>query len=280
LGQPIAAPRDDKREVIPEQLSKWTIYDPDPVRSIPTPEQRDADPLEFGYFLMDLSDRAEAALKVGKFKKALPYFDAMAKAVPNRSISYAKLCMCYRAIDDWKSAEEQCSIALQKDGVRVEDFLAYAGLLFEKKSHFGPEETEKITAVIQHVRQQLPTSTLADELQCQLGLKLEDAARLKDCTQRLAASAPTDPKTMTYQWSYAMLRGDTAEAKRIIDHARRTSAIPAAALSKMEESTRHSRFTARVLVRNSWFLATAAVLLASGFLVYVFVARRRQLAVG
>ncbi len=275
-AQPIAAPRDEPKEEVRPQLSKWTIHDLDPVRSIPTPEQRDADPLQYGYFLMDLSDRAEAAIRVGKHKKAIPYFEAMAKAVPNRSVSYAKLCTCYSAMSDWKNAEEQCATALEKEGVTVEDFLRYAQILLEKKADFSANDAKKLTAVIQHVREQVPNGTLADELECQLGLKLSDAGRLKECTRRLAAAAPNDSKTLTYKWSYALLRGDTAEAKRIIEHARRTAALPPMALSRMEESTRRSKFARRGPLGSSWFLVMVGVLVAGGLLACLMVVRRRQ----
>jgi tetratricopeptide (TPR) repeat protein len=279
-AQPIAAPRYEPKEVVPQQLSKWTIFDPDPVRSLPSPEQRDADPLQFGYFLMDLSDRAEAAIAAGNHKKAIRYFDTLAKAVPNRAISYAKLCMCYAAIGEWSNAEAQCAIAVEKEGVRVEDFSSYAQILLAKKSDFGSGDVQKLTAVIQHIRQELPKGTLADEIDCQLGLKLDDAKRLDGCTKRLAAAAPNDPKTLTYRWSYALLRGDTGEARRIIEHARRTSAIPQKALEKMEESTRRSRFTKRGLLRSSWLLAASVVLLGVGCLGYLIAIRRRQPAAG
>src|SRR5687768_3778511 len=46
-------------------LSKWPIDHSDPERSVPTQAQREKNPLEFGYHLMDLIEAAEQKAKAG-----------------------------------------------------------------------------------------------------------------------------------------------------------------------------------------------------------------------
>src|SRR3954470_19986691 len=75
--------------------SKFGIDEADPSRSIPAPEERDAAPLDFAYFLMNLSERAEAAEKQGKRDEQIAYLRALAAAVPNRSIGFSKLCAAF-----------------------------------------------------------------------------------------------------------------------------------------------------------------------------------------
>ena len=40
------------------------------------------------------------------------------------------------------------------------------------------------------------------------------------CTAALAKVAPEDAKTIVFQWSYAVMRGDRAEAARLVDRAK------------------------------------------------------------
>src|SRR4051812_45708366 len=62
-----------------------------PERSVPTPEQALKNPLEMGYLVMDLVARAEAASQRGDHAAAVRYYAAIAKAVPERSVSYTKM---------------------------------------------------------------------------------------------------------------------------------------------------------------------------------------------
>jgi len=43
-----------------------------------------------------------------------------------------------------------------------------------------------------------------------------DKKRLDACTKTLAQGAPQDPKTLSFRWSYAMLRHDYGEARSLI----------------------------------------------------------------
>ena len=207
-------------------LSRWHIDKRDPERSIPSPEQRDDDPLQFGYFLMDASDLAEAALKRGDHAEAIRYFKTLAKAVPDQAVSFRKICASYQALGDWQNTVAYCKQVLYKEAALNTDFGQYAQVLLKMKPNFTTEDGTDLDEVVLHLRNQMPNDTMADEIACDVGVTLRDNRRMKEGTERLAASAPDNTKTITYQWAYALQRGDFAAARRLIERARRIPLDP------------------------------------------------------
>src|SRR5262249_27086776 len=102
----------------PGSMSEWPVDDKDPLKTVPTPAQRDSEPLQFGYHLMDLADKAQDATKRGDHEAAAKFYEAMAKAVPDVSIAFAKMCESYEAAGQREKAITACGIALNKQGVR------------------------------------------------------------------------------------------------------------------------------------------------------------------
>ena len=84
------------------------INDKDPESSVPSPEQRDANPMGYAYFVMGLTDRAEKAMKHQDYKAAVRYYKALVKAAPNHSVGYSKLCAAFEAMEDWPNALDSC----------------------------------------------------------------------------------------------------------------------------------------------------------------------------
>ena len=216
-------------------LSKWHVDKRDPERSVPTPEQRDANPLEFGYFLMDVSDLAEAALKRNDHKEAVVYFKTLVKAVPERAVSYRKACASYQALGDWQNASAFCKTALLKEGAYVQDFAQFALILLQMKPTFTMQDATDLDAVVEHLRAQLPKdNSMADEIACDVALKLQDNKRFEACTNRLRVIEPDSAKTLTFEWAYALQRGDTKAAKQIIQKAKQVG-VPPTVVKNLEE---------------------------------------------
>ena len=69
-------------------------------------------------------------------------FGALAKAVPDRSVSYGKMCAAYEALGERDHGLESCRDALGRQGVRVEDFSRYVRLLLD---HQGPATSAEQT---------------------------------------------------------------------------------------------------------------------------------------
>jgi hypothetical protein len=217
-------------------LGTTQINDKDPVSSVPSPAERDRDPLAYAYFIMDITARAERATKYEDYKTAALYLKALVKAVPNKSIGYSKLCAAYEALQDWPNALEVCRAALGYEGVKDSDYAKYAHILMEHKPKLAAEEIADLDAIVLQLRSASPPSPAADLVECEVGVKLHDKTRLQRCTANLAARNPVDAVTLSFQWAYAVERGDYNGAKSLITQLRQTTAN-ASVIKRMEDAT-------------------------------------------
>jgi predicted Zn-dependent protease len=184
---------------------------------------------------MDVSDLAEAALKRNDHKEAVVYFKTLVKAVPERAVSYRKACASYQALGDWQNASAFCKTALLKEGAYVQDFAQFALILLQMKPTFTMQDATDLDAVVEHLRAQLPKdNSMADEIACDIALKLQDNKRFEACTNRLRVIEPDSAKTLTFEWAYALQRGDTKAAKRIIQKAKQVG-VPPTVVKNLEE---------------------------------------------
>jgi tetratricopeptide (TPR) repeat protein len=265
---------ESRDEPTTEGLSKWHVDDDDPVKSLPTDEQRDHDPLQFGYHLMDLAEKGGVAAKKGDHRAAIRYYGALAKAVPDRSIAVTKMCASYEALGDWEKAVETCRMALGRPGVTVADSTHFVRLLLSKRTPLNPREIEDASAVVAHLQAEASTRRLASELQCEVGARLEDTTRLEACTVTLAATAPDDPKTLSFQWALALARKDFAQARTVIAHARKTE-MPPQGIQQMEAATLAAEPMWSKSLRDWRLPAAVSVVMVAG--IFIFAARRRTL---
>jgi tetratricopeptide (TPR) repeat protein len=262
-------------------VSKFSIDDSDPEASVPTPQQAARQPLEMGYHLMLLSERADAATSRGDHVAAAKYWRALAKAVPERSLSFSRMCRSYEAAGDYERAIESCRTALGKAGSTLQDNLQFVRLVLEKRQGaLQPRDIEDIDAVSLHLERELGHEKgplAANRMRCQLGVRLGDVSRLQACTDKLNALAPGDASSLVFSWSLAMKRGDLPAAEQMLRRAR-AAKLPSAALAKMaatlnmESARRAPAWHARV--DSSMLAAAALVLLAVSSAVVVN--RRKQ----
>jgi len=82
--QPVA-PGEPPPSLAPDELpqadhlsSKFSVNDRDPESSVPGARARDASPLEFGYFLQDLLEKAERARKDNDMPAVIRFYRAVA----------------------------------------------------------------------------------------------------------------------------------------------------------------------------------------------------------
>ena len=244
-------------------LSKYSIDDQDPLSSIPTPVQRDNDPLEYGYLLMDLGDRADKASKHGDHLAAARYYAALAKAVPDVAISFRKACEEYSAANDREDALKYCGPALNRDGVVLADYSHYAELVFSKKGKLEPAEVETLDAIVDHLKVDDAAVTVAWDIECNLGVRLGDLKRLGECAPALALKAPEDPKAVFYEWAYAMQQGKFSDAEKFVARAKRVS-TDKVQVKAMEAATYKAMPLWRKGFRDWRVGATAAVALFAG----------------
>jgi tetratricopeptide (TPR) repeat protein len=221
------------------QLSHFSMNFDDPESRIPTVAERNANALEFGYFLQDLASEALKAERKSDYSRAVKFWRASAKAVPDEAIGFTHACRDYQILDERDNALEYCSRALNLHGVTVEDYLRFGELMVAKPTQLTELEVQDLQAAITHLQAQPNGTGPSAVIECELGVKLEDEGRLARCTSVLAKSAPNDPRTLTFQWSLAMKRRNYGEARRLLAAMAKASMAPAA-LAELQAATDHA----------------------------------------
>lgn len=140
--------------------TRMPVNDEDPVKGIPTLEQRNTDPLEFGYFIQDLIARAEGAFEKKDWARSVKYYEALARAVPERAISFSRLCSGYAELGQIDVAAANCGKALQLQGARVYDHFRFVNLTIRKKV-LSPAEVLDADASLEHLRTHAARATSA-----------------------------------------------------------------------------------------------------------------------
>jgi hypothetical protein len=256
--------------------SIFPIDHANPEASIPSVAARNAKPLEFGYFLQDLVTFAEAAGRAGDHVSEARYYRAFTKAVPDAVAGFSRLCTSLESAHQRDEALVACRKALGLGGATLEDHVRFVRLVLARPGPLGPAERDDVNAVIAHLRESPDTRVAASHLQCELGVHLESIPLLAECTAALAAIAPSDPKTLTFEWALAIRQGDAARARALIGRAR-AFGLKDESLARMERATdalegawRHRLVDGRAL------LATA--LIAAIGLGAIYARRRRSAA--
>jgi hypothetical protein len=141
-GPAFAAPGDISK--------KFSVNEENPSASIPSVEERNAAPLEFGYFLQDLYTRAELAFEKKDYANSVKYFEAIAKTIPDRALSFSKLCQGYQQLGKLDIAAANCGKAIQLEGATLVDHLRFIELSLSR-GPLTPEDVANIDASVNHV---------------------------------------------------------------------------------------------------------------------------------
>jgi hypothetical protein len=245
------------------QLSRFRIDFADPESQIPSVDERNKDPLQFGYFLQDLNTEAVRAENKGNWQRAVKFWRADAKAVPDMAVGFGRACRAYQMLGDVQNAIEFCARALNREGSTVEDYLRYAELLTARAGALSPLEVQDLDAIAKHLREKGEQTGPAAVVDCRVGVKLEDPARLESCTQVLGKLSPQDPRTMTFQWSYAMLRQHYGEANRLLASMEKTSMSRQALAQVREATSKASAWWRRPFTDWRYALALGVALLSA-----------------
>jgi tetratricopeptide (TPR) repeat protein len=259
-------------------LSKWKIDVADPVKSLPSPQQRDEDPLNYGYFLMDLADKAQEASAKGEHAQASKYWEATVLAVPEVAVGYRRTCEEAEKAKQMVRAFNYCRAALGRKEVRLSDYQHYFELLQTSPQQLQPEQLQDLSEMSKHVRSQSGGEQLADAIDCEYGLRASDMARLQACSAKLAAVAPNDPKTITYQWALALGQDRFDDARELIERARKTAMKPEG-IKAMEAATAQRSSLGAWLAKRPKAVAGVGIgvfVLAACLVVSRWLSRRRN----
>lgn len=260
-------------ELAPQLSVTFKIDHNYPEASVPSVKERNANPLEFGYFLQDLLERGERARQENDLRAVVLYARAVVKAVPERAKSWTKLCEAYERVADRDKAIRACKAALTAAGVELQDYLHYLHLVLDKEGDLSPEERKSLDGVVAHLDAQPGQTLVAEHVRCELGVKAKDVALLRRCTSALDAAAPNDPKTIIFAWTLAVREGRTADAAQLLERAQ-AAGVVVANLERMEKVT----FARAGWSWSRWSLAGAALLLVVAASAWALRRRRPGLA--
>lgn len=132
--------------------TRFKVNDADPISSIPTEEQRNADPMEFSGFLQDLISRAEGAFERKDYANSVKYYEALARTVPTHALPFSRLCIGYAELGKTSIAAANCAKALRLDGARVLDHFRFVTLMLEE-SELKPSDVADIDASLKQLRE-------------------------------------------------------------------------------------------------------------------------------
>jgi hypothetical protein len=166
----------------------FSINDQDPVASIPPMEQRNANPLEFGYWLQDMVLRAETAIKEKNWDRAVKYYEALARAVPERAVSFSRLCLAYGELGKAEIAAGNCAKAIQLGGATVIDHFRFMNFTLGK-AQLSPRDIGDIDASLAHVREHAPQAKLELSVAPVSPSPDEDVEKVKQNLLKLRAKA-------------------------------------------------------------------------------------------
>lgn len=147
-----AALAQDGAEVHDDLATKWKVDDADPMASIPSVEERNSDPLEFGYYLQDMLFRAEGAYRKQDWQAAIKYYKPLSVAVPAVARSFSRMCDAYAHMNEPAQAIESCREAIRLKGAKVIDHVRYVDLMLRKPS-FGASDAADVSASLDHLRE-------------------------------------------------------------------------------------------------------------------------------
>jgi tetratricopeptide (TPR) repeat protein len=261
----------------PDRVSDWAINDQDPVSSVPADAQKNRNPLEFAYWLMDLGSKAQTASKRGDHQAAIRYFLAMAKAVPDRPVSFQHLCHEYEAAGQHDKAISACNAVLYLNGATLNDYVDYIRLVLGTPGDLSTADRTSLASVIKHLREDPNGKSAADLWECEVGVRTRDAEQLEECTAAMALRSPNDPQTTFYEWTLAMIRGDIPRAETLVVQARALNMRPDG-LQRIEADTRAAAAKQRTTKMRATLAAFFALIAAVGGGLFLWMRRRDRAA--
>jgi hypothetical protein len=262
-------------------LGPFSIDDKNPSSTVPTPQQALQNPMEMGYLMITLAERADGATAKGDHKQAAEYYLAIAKAAPDRAIGMRKACESFEASGDMCKAFDACRAALGRGGLNSADFLKFVNLALKQKT-LSAGDLSDVDSVIAQVGQNMGKTPKSDwtvtNLKCQLAVRTEDVARLEACSKAVKSWAPGDKQRFVYSSLAGLAKADWEGVAQLIRNAEKAG-VPAEVVTRMKETlaTRQQLAEEALASRDplrKWWPALLA-LITAGLAAGIAVVRRR-----
>jgi hypothetical protein len=220
-----------------DQLSSFHIDDANPEASVPTLDAQMNNPVQFGYYLQDLAEKAQKASRKGDHAAAAHYYGALVKAAPTVPYGAREMCVELEAAGDTATAIQACRTAITRQGALVSDYVRFVQMVLATKGPLPAGEREELRLVIDSMKHDTSIGYLPKVLECEVAVRYDDFNTVKSCTAELAKLAPRDPRVITLQWTLAIHNLDRSAALGLLSRAR-TAGIGPDGLARMEAQTR------------------------------------------
>jgi hypothetical protein len=203
------------------QLSHYKIDDAHPELAMQKLLQTEADPLELGYLLQDLSARVAAAERKGDKAAQARYWHAMGFAAET-AFAPRKECEIRESMGDIPGAIVPCRELLTRAGVVVDDYAHFVDLVLKNPQPLPAQEPQELENVIVHLEKELkPGSNLPTVLRCKAALRFEDRGALKSCRAAMSKAPFNDPTVISIKWGLAVRDHDKEGALALVEEARK-----------------------------------------------------------
>lgn len=244
---------------------RYPVNDEDPASSVPTVAERNADPLEFGYFLINLTNKAGRAEQNKDYRTAIKYYLALAKAVPDEAVAFSKLCEYHELLKESAQAIEACRIAVTRHGASVGDYARFTRLIVSKPGAFTKDDQRGARGLIEYMKSNGAAADVVRQVECPFGLRVQDLKILDACARDFATFDPKSQTAVTYQWAVALAKGDFSRASELVKNAK-AAGIQPVGIRDMERAISEARWAKwrRLLVDWKALLGLTAALGAVG----------------
>jgi hypothetical protein len=197
-------------------LSHFVVNEEDPESNLPTPEEAAGRPVAFAEMTMDVTRLGAQARARGEWAKAVKFDRVLVRFAREKALGFGFLCSDLEKLGQRDEALKVCGMALEKEGVRSEDFANFVRLVLSRHQGLDPVEVEDAKSAIAHLVAADSSRLLGYQLQCQLGLATKDDAALERCATELMKLAPQDRKSIGAAWSAALKKRDFTRAHELL----------------------------------------------------------------
>ncbi|MCL2450947.1 MAG: hypothetical protein FWD17_18540, partial [Polyangiaceae bacterium] len=134
--------------------------------------------------------------------------------------------------------------------------------------------TKSFDLVVSRLRAMPPQTPGVDEILCSIGMRTNDVDVLGGCVPGLAARSPNDVLTFMSQWTLAILKGDVAGARQVIENARAAGVSPETITQLEGQIATQEQKSTRATMLGGVLLVSAIVAISA--LVVLFRGSRKQ----
>jgi len=262
-----------EKEGATHHLSRFPVDLQNPEQHIPSIAERNAEPMQFGYWLQDVAATGLLESRLGDHAGAVKFFSALAQVVPEQATAFVHLCKEYEALGDVPKAINACGDVLMRAGAHVNDYMHFVTLVLSQPGDLSAKEIAALQNVVKFMKEDPASHDVASEVECQVATRTSNVAQLTECVAVLSKQSPDDAKTLSYAWALAVEKGHFDAAADLLARLK-TAGVPQETIDRMEKRIAFRR--TRWIEKAALVLVAVAGLIAGLVLAMRYVRRRRR----